>query len=163
MAWRPQRNSVCDLKSARVGPFLLTRPTVCGFRVMFRGWICARIGQRANGLVDWGAKGRTNAISACINSKLITATEFNCTIDTEVFHWWVVHDLIPNLHQKTPLIIDNATFHRHAKIRGLLDAHGHKLVFLPKYSPHLNPIEHTWHEKKALRRRTQCSVENLFA
>jgi transposase len=118
----------------------------------------APVGQRANGLVDWGAKGRTNAIGACVNGQLITATEFNCTIDTEVFYWWVAHDLIPSLQQKTALIIDNATFHRHPKIRERLEHHGHQLVFLPKYSPHLNPIEHIWHELKALIRRHGLSL-----
>lgn len=113
----------------------------------------APVGQRANGMVDWGAKGRTNAIGACVGGKLIAASTFDSTIDTDVFYWWVEHDLIPNLTRKTAFIIDNATFHRHSKIRELLELHGHTLVFLPKYSPHLNPIEHIWHELKALIRR----------
>lgn len=118
----------------------------------------APVGQRANGVVNWGEKGRTNAIGACVNGKLICATEFNSTINTEVFFWWVEHDLIPNLHTKTALVIDNATFHRHPKIKDMLEHHGHTLVFLPKYSPHLNPIEHIWHELKSLIRRHGLSL-----
>ena len=56
-------------------------------------------------------------------------------------------------------IIDNAAFHKNPKIRALLEAHGHKLVFLPRYSPHLNPIENIWADLKAFIRRSNL---NLF-
>jgi len=38
--------------------------------------------------------------------------------------------------------MDNATFHRKAKLRALLEGSGYGLLFLPPYSPGLNPIEH---------------------
>jgi transposase len=118
----------------------------------------APVGERALGLVDWGAKGRTNAIGACVHGKLIAATTFDSTINTNIFYWWVEHDFIPNVHTKTALIVDNATFHKHPKIKELLEQHGHTLVFLPPYSPDLNPIEHIWHELKALIRRLNIAL-----
>jgi hypothetical protein len=118
----------------------------------------APVGQRAHGLVNWGEKGRTNAIGACVNGKLVAASVFETTINTDVFYGWVEQDLIPSLTTKTAFIVDNATFHRHPKINDLLERHGHMLVFLPKYSPHLNPIEHVWHELKALIRRLGLSL-----
>ena len=40
------------------------------------------------------------------------------------------------------IIIDNSRIHRKNLIRELVEAGGHKLLFLPKYSPDLNDIEH---------------------
>jgi transposase len=116
------------------------------------------IGVRANGLIDWGARGRTNAIGACVNGKLVAAAEYDTTITTDVFYSWVETVFIPSLTRKTALIIDNASFHKHPKIKELLEHHGHTLAYLPRYSPHLNPIEHLWAQLKAFIRRFQCSL-----
>ncbi len=43
-----------------------------------------------------------------------------------------------------------------------LQAAGYHLLYLPRYSPDLNPIEHKWAEAKAIRRKHQCSIEDLF-
>ena len=42
------------------------------------------------------------------------------------------------------LVLDNARFHGSASTRALVEAAGCYLVFLPAYSPDLNPIEHVW-------------------
>lgn len=47
--------------------------------------------------------------------------------------------------------MDNAPFHKSKKIQKLLNRHGHRLLFLPPYSPHLNPIENKWGQVKSLR------------
>jgi transposase len=39
---------------------------------------------------------------------------------------------------------------------------GHSLVYLPPYSPDLNPIEKKWAQAKAIRRQKRCSVDELF-
>ncbi|MSP28501.1 MAG: IS630 family transposase, partial [Methylococcales bacterium] len=47
--------------------------------------------------------------------------------------------------------------------RLLIQQAGHSLEFLPPYSPDLNPIEHTWAQAKALRRKKNCSTDTLFS
>ena len=39
---------------------------------------------------------------------------------------------------------------------------GHKLLYLPPYSPDYNPIEKKWAQAKAIRRRVGGSIHNLF-
>lgn len=39
---------------------------------------------------------------------------------------------------------------------------GHQLLFLPPYSPELNPIEKKWAYLKYIRRTKRCSVDDLF-
>ncbi|STZ09680.1 Uncharacterised protein [Moraxella caprae] len=47
--------------------------------------------------------------------------------------------------------MDNAPFHKNKRIQKLLNRHGHRLLFLPPYSPDLNPIEYKWSQAKSLR------------
>ena len=48
---------------------------------------------------------------------------------------------VSNLFGMT-IIMDNAPIHRKSRIRELVEAAGHQILFLPRYSPDLNDIEH---------------------
>lgn len=48
--------------------------------------------------------------------------------------------------------MDNATFHKGKRLQELLQKAGHYLVWLPKYSPDLNPIEKMWAQVKSVRK-----------
>nr|WP_322497702.1 transposase [Candidatus Cyrtobacter comes] len=39
---------------------------------------------------------------------------------------------------------------------------GHTLLYLPPYSPNLNPIEKKWAQAKQIRRANQCFIDELF-
>ena len=54
------------------------------------------------------------------------------------------HSLEPNM----VVIMDNASFHKSGKIRDLIESAGAELLYLPKYSPDLNPIEKCWRPLK---------------
>ena len=49
--------------------------------------------------------------------------------------------------------MDNAPFHNSHRIRELIEQAGCELLFLPSYSPELNPIEHWWHKVKTAIRK----------
>ncbi len=68
--------------------------------------------------------------------------------DTELVIWWVKNLLLKELPKNSIIIWDNATFHKSIKLREIIEGHGHTMIFLPPYSPDLNPIEHKWHEMK---------------
>lgn len=69
---------------------------------------------------------------------------FKGTCNTEVFNAWLSQVLIPELSPGQIIIMDNASFHKSAKTKELIEAAGCKLLYLPPYSPELNPIEKTW-------------------
>ena len=119
-------------------------------------------GKRCYGSHDWGARGRTNVIGALIDKELLVADLFNGNINTTIFNRWVTESLIPKLPNNSVLVMDNATFHKGAEMKKHIEKAGHILIYLPPYSPDLNPIEHKWAEKKAKRRKTQVSIEQLF-
>ena len=119
-------------------------------------------GQRCFGIHDWGAKGRTNVIGALLGGALLTVSLFQTTVNTSVFNAWVMQDLIPKLPPRSVVVMDNATFHKGQAMQQTLDEAGHTLLYLPPYSPDLNPIEKKWAHAKAYRRKEKCSLEDLF-
>ena len=119
-------------------------------------------GKRCYGVRDWGAKGRTNVIGALIGASLLTVSTFTTNINGNIFHRWMVNDLIPKLPANTVVVMDNASFHKRQDTQEVLGQKGHTLEYLPPYSPDLNPIEHKWAQAKNIRRKTKCSINQIF-
>jgi transposase len=71
---------------------------------------------------------------------------------TLTFNLWLETILLPSLPRGTTLIMDNAAFHKSLKTKELIEKSGCHLLFLPTYSPDLNPIEHWWHKIKSILR-----------
>ena len=74
---------------------------------------------------------------------------FEGTCNTELFNAWLEKVLLPELNPGQVLILDNASFHKSSKSVELVKSAGCRLVFLPAYSPDLNPIEKCWAIMKA--------------
>ena len=123
----------------------------------------APIGKRCIGKQDWHAKGRINVIGALLASCLLTATLFTGSVNADVFFAWLEQDLLPKLPPNSVIVMDNATFHKRNDCLQLIEQAGHRLEFLPPYSPDLNPIEHKWAHAKSIRRRQNCSTAVLFS
>lgn len=66
---------------------------------------------------------------------------------------WLQKFLLPHLQPGQVIIMDNAPFHKSKKIREIIEQAGCELLFLPSYSPDLNPIEHWWHKVKTAIRK----------
>jgi hypothetical protein len=98
-------------------------------------------GQRAYAQYNWQLKNQTNAIGAIESNQLITVGLFDTSVNTAVFECWIEQDLLPKLTTTSVLIMDNATFHKGKRLLELIKAAGHYLIWLPTYSPDLNPID----------------------
>jgi transposase len=81
---------------------------------------------------------------------------FDGPINGEVFLAWVRQVLVPTLKPGEIVIMDNLGSHRGKAVRGAIRAAGAKLLFLPKYSPDLNPIEQVFSKLKHLLRKAQA-------
>ena len=53
----------------------------------------------------------------------------------------LIERLLPKFLARCYLILDNAAFHKRNDVRQLIESSGRNLLFLPPYSPQLNPIE----------------------
>ena len=51
---------------------------------------------------------------------------------------------MPLLKQGTVVVMDNASFHSKNRLNNIAKKHEVRIIFLPPYSPELNPIEHFW-------------------
>ena len=60
------------------------------------------------------------------------------------------------------LIMDNAPIHKHQDIKNLIESRGYKCVYLPPYSPELNPIEQFWSVCKSKLKREQLLEEETL-
>jgi transposase len=66
---------------------------------------------------------------------------------------WLDNFLLPLLKPGQVIIMDNASFHKSRQIREKIEKAGCELLYLPSYSPDLNPIEHWWHKVKTAIRK----------
>ncbi len=74
-------------------------------------------------------------------------------IDAELFEAYVEEFLAPTLEAGQVVVLDGLGAHRTDKVREFVEARGADLVFLPAYSPDLNPIEEAFSEIKQLVRK----------
>jgi transposase len=71
----------------------------------------------------------------------------------EVFEVYVEHFLAPELEPGQVVVMDNLGAHRPKRIRELIEARGCDLLYLPAYSPDLNPIEEAFAKVKHILRK----------
>ncbi len=98
-------------------------------------------GKREN-LVAGKRKGEKDFIAPMI---------FTGSLNAVGFEGWLSTYLLTSLKKMSILIMDNAPIHRKNMIKQLVEEAGHKVLFLPKYSPDLNEIEHDFAALKKAR------------
>lgn len=77
-------------------------------------------------------------------------------VDGIVFKVYVAQVLCPTLTSGDVVVMDNLPAHKVAGIKELIEACGAKLIYLPPYSPDLNPIEKCWSKIKTYLRRAKA-------
>ena len=70
--------------------------------------------------------------------------------------------LLPALPPGSVIVLDNARFHQSPTTLRLVEAAGCQMLFLPAYSPDLNPIEHLWAAFKTSLRQNLPTATNPF-
>lgn len=89
-------------------------------------------------------------IAAWCKGEVFAPMTFTGYCDSRVVETWFERVLLPTLQSGQTVILDNASFHRRAKLQALLEPLGCRLLPLPPYSPDLNRIEPLWNQIKAL-------------
>jgi len=79
----------------------------------------------------------------------------NGAVDGVVFKVYIEEVLCPTLKTGDVIIMDNLPAHKVTGIREMIEAKGAKLIYLPPYSPDLNPIEKCWSKIKTYLRKTK--------
>ena len=110
-----------------------------------------------------GTRKRTSIIGAWGECGFLAPMLFEGSCTTELIDAYFEKVLLPELPKGSIIILDNARFHQSASTRRLVESDGKELMFLPAYSPDLNPIEHFWAKfKNALKPRLHLYKNKLL-
>ena len=87
---------------------------------------------------------RTSVIAGLKENQVVAPMGFKGYRNTEVVLSWVKEMSLPQLEKGDRVIWDNASFHKSSRLAEALEEAEAGLLFLPPYSPDLNPIEQFW-------------------
>jgi transposase len=120
---------------------------------------CAK-GRRLVAKVPHGQWRTLTFLAALRCDRIVAPCVIDGPINGQAFRAYVEQGLLPALSPGDVVIMDNLGSHKGKAIRRAIRAKGAKLLFLPKYSPDLNPIEQAFAKLKTLLRKLDArSVE----
>lgn len=96
-----------------------------------------------------------------MGKKIISPLQYCGSMDSALFEHWFEKHLMLSLPSSTTIVMDNASFHSKSKLALIASKYGHTLIFLPPYSPELNPIEHFWAWIKSKLRKILSLFDNF--
>ena len=117
----------------------------CGVdRYLYREYAYAPRGQKVVAEISGKKFKRTNFCAGICLGKWVAPIEYVGTTDSILFEFWFEQCLLKEVKPGSVIVLDNATFHRKSVIPGLAAQKNCSVLFLPPYSPDLNPIENKW-------------------
>ena len=129
---------------------------------LFRGYGRSLRGEKVMGEVSGNRFARESFIAALSEGKFLAPMCFQGTCNTDLFNAWLKEVLVPQLPPGKLLILDNATFHRSKESQKIVEKAKCSLMFLPPYSPDLNPIEKHWANLKNKIRESLRSLKSCL-
>jgi transposase len=125
-----------------------------------RGW--GPKGARLRGRAPFGNRNTMTFLAGLRHDRIDAPMLIDGAIDGASFRAWVEQALVPTLRPGDVVVLDNLGVHKAAAVRAAIRAAGAHLLYLPAYSPDLNPIEKVFAKLKQLlrkrARRTRADV-----
>jgi transposase len=123
----------------------------------------ARRGQRLRMKAPFGHWGTQTFIAALRHDGLTAPWVIDTPMNRQIFEAWVESQLAPTLKRGDMVILDNLPSHKSEKAAEILKQRGAWFLFLPSYSPDLNPIEMAFSKLKAhLRKAKARTIDDLW-
>ena len=120
---------------------------------------CAK-GERLRMGFPHGHRKTTTLVAGLRMTGMVAPMVLDGPINGDWFEAYVDQVLVPDLRRGDIVIMDNLSSHKKPAIRRAIKAVGARLLFLPPYSPDLNPIEQVFAKLKTLLRKANTrSVE----
>jgi transposase len=116
-----------------------------------RAW--SRRGKRAPCKVPRNRGKNTTLLASMSAEGMGPSLAVTGAVDARVFEAYLERVLLPELPPGRILVMDNLSAHKTEKARELVEARGCELVYLPPYSPDLNPIEEAFSKMKGILRK----------
>jgi transposase len=122
----------------------------------------ARWGKRLKANAPFGKWGTQTFIAGLRHDALTAPWVTPGAMDRQAFNVYVETQLAPTLGPGDVVILDNLSVHKSAKAEAVIRARGAWMLFLPQYSPDLNPIEQAFSKLKAHLRKIAARTFNAL-
>jgi transposase len=123
----------------------------------------ARRGTRLVDRVPHGHWKITTFVAGLRRGEIAAPFVIDRPMNSAIFLTYVTRCLVPTLRPGDIVIMDNLKPHKAKGVREAIEAAGGKILYLPPYSPDLNPIEMAFAKLKALlRKAAQRSIDSLW-
>ena len=120
-------------------------------------------GERVVAAIPHGHWKTTTFIAALRHDRITAPCVFDGPINGASFLAWVQQALVPTLSAGDIVIMDNLSSHKVASVHEAIEAVGATPLYLPPYSPDLNPIEQVFAKLKAILRKVGArTVDDLW-
>ena len=122
----------------------------------------AKIGQRLLSEKSGNRKDKRISVVAVrdYQHQLLNPFYFKGSTNKAIFKIYLKEILMPSLPKDSYIIMDNASFHKGEEIEEIIKSAGVNLIYLPTYSPDLNPIEKKWAQVKSYYRKWSYYFED---
>ena len=121
-------------------------------------------GERVRMAVPHGHWKITTFVAGLTTRGLVAPWVLDGPINRDAFETYIAQVLVPDLRAGDIVVLDNLSSHKGPRVRALIEAAGASLLYLPPYSPDLNPIEMAFAKLKSLLRRdAERTVAGLWA
>lgn len=124
------------------------------------GW--SRKGERAYGSVPRNRGRNTTVLASMSLSGMGPSLAVEGATDSQVFEAYVERVLAPTLREGQVVVMDNLSAHKGERVRKLIERRGCELIYLPSYSPDLNPIEEAFSKMKYLLRKAEARTRGVL-
>jgi transposase len=104
----------------------------------------------------------TTFVAGLRASGLVAPIVLDGPMTGEVFRAYIEQVLVPELSPGDVVVLDNLAAHKVAGIREMVQAAGASLLYLPAYSPDLNPMEQVFAKLKALLRKAAARTKEAL-
>ena len=125
----PERLVFLDVERSEGGAATSMVPT--------RGWACK--GERLRAYAPHGHWKTSTLVMGLRKDELVAPLVIPCPMNGAIFRQYVEEMLVPTLAPGDIVILDNLSSHKSDAVRAIIEAAGAELLFLPPYSPDLNP------------------------
>jgi transposase len=113
------------------------------------------LGERLIAKIPYGHWNITTFVAGLRRDGIIAPLVTDGAMNGEIFRAWIEQSLTNRLRRGDLVIMDNLAVHKVAGVRTAIESVGAALLYLPPYSPDLNPIEMAFSKLKSLLRKAK--------
>ena len=129
---------------------------------LFPAYAWAPKGERAYCSVPRNRGANTTVLSGMSTEGMGSSLTVEGATTSAVFEAYVEHVLAPTLRKGQVVVMDNLSAHKGERVRELIEERSCELIYLPAYSPDLNPIEEAFSKIKGLVRKAQARTREAL-